>query len=55
MDEFLYDRIKQLKDIDDRLHMMQVAKPAAIPEAIRALRSDLVLMIQAAEDAYAAF
>ncbi len=55
MDELLYDRVKQLKEIDERLRLMLNIKPDIMHASIRDLRNDLALMIQRAEEEHAAF
>ncbi len=59
MDELLFDRVKQLREIDDRLERLTAPPIANTVERliihIADLRRDLALMIQHAEEAHAAF
>ncbi len=55
MDELLYDRVKQLKEIDERLRQMLTIKPDQLHKAIRDLRNDVAVMIERAEEEHAAF
>jgi hypothetical protein len=56
MDELLLDRVKQLKEIDDRLERMKyIMRTDALRKAIVDLRNELGLMIQRAEEEYANF
>lgn len=55
MDELLFERVKQLREIDDRLERMLLVKPDILHRAIRDLRNDLALMIQHAEVEHAKF
>lgn len=52
-DELLADRVKQLKDIEERLERIESAPD--IVRSIRSLRNDVNLMIQHAEDEHTAF
>jgi hypothetical protein len=51
MDELLYNRVKQLREIDDRLERMLLIKPDQLHKTIRDLRNDLATMIRLAEEA----
>jgi hypothetical protein len=62
VDELLYDRVKQLKELDNRLERIEkmvggfgYANVAPIAKALGSLRLDLALMIQQAEQAHADF
>lgn len=57
MDELLYERVKQLKEIDDRLTMINVrhSKKCAAWAELNQLRYDLADMIRKAEEEHAAF
>lgn len=60
MDELLHDRVKQLKEIDDRLERLIKLKPTAdkllrIVTGLNSLRLELALMIAKAEQEHADF
>lgn len=55
MDELLFERIEQLKEIDERLERMLLLNSDFLHKAIRDLRNDLALMIRTAQEGHAAF
>jgi predicted nucleic acid-binding OB-fold protein len=57
VDELLDSRVKQLKEIDDRLHRIQkrISSSDFPWGAIESLRYDIADMIRVAEEEYAAF
>lgn len=58
MDELLWDHVKRLREIEDRLHRIRFPLPTDSRETSRAiadLHSEVKLMIERAEADYAAF
>lgn len=55
MDELLFDRVKQLKEIDDHLGRIARMPSDKMRLALEYLRYDLALMIAKAEQEHAGF
>jgi hypothetical protein len=61
VDELLYDRVKQLKEIDDRLERIELRQGRSIgkhpigADDLHNLRLDIALMIQKAEQDHTDF